>query len=127
MSGERVHAAAWRTALETPLGACSAYDYDDVPAVLPNVYVLVTVSRRFGGVARNSGRRPLQGWRLTTLAVGKTVDEARWAREKVFTALNETRNATLGTTLVEFETETPIERDGDRYSGLTSWTYVTNA
>lgn len=123
---ERTHAAAWRTAIGAVTGDLVAYDYDDVPAPLPSVYALVTVSRRFGGEPRNHGKRPMIGWRLTTLAVGGTIDEARWAREKVHT-LNETRNSTLASTLLTFESETEIEKDGDRYSGITVWTYATNS
>jgi hypothetical protein len=126
VSGERAHAAAWIAALDTPLGQWAAYDYDSVPATLPSIYVLITATRRFGGEPRNHGKRPMSGWRLTTLAVGRTMDEARWAREKVHT-LAETRNATLGSTLLLFESENPIEADDDRYSGVTVWTYATNS
>ncbi len=123
---ERAHVAAWKTALDTPLGQWAAYDYSEVPAPLPSIYVALTVNRRFGGEPRNTGRRPRTGWRLTTREVGRTEDEARWARNKV-ASLNETINATLGSSLLTFETQTDIEKDGDRYSGLTIWTYATNA
>lgn len=123
---ERAHATAWKTALDAPLGQWAAYDYSEVPAVLPSIYVALTVSRRYGGEPRYSGQRPITGWRLTTREVGRTEDEARWAREKVAT-LNETRNATLGSSLLTFETQTEIEKDGDAYSGLTVWTYSTPA
>jgi len=127
VAGERAHATAWRQTLDVPLGSWSAYDYDDVPSEAPQIHVLVTVSRRFGGDARNCGRRPIKGWRLTTREVGKTVDEARWAREKVQAALEEQRNATLGTSLLEMESQTEIEADEDMFSGLTVWTYTTLA
>ena len=124
---ERAHITAWKAALDTPLGSWAAYDYSEVPAVTPSIYVALTVSRRFGGEPRNTGRKPITGWRLTTLAVGRTEDECRWAREKVAGALNELRNATLGSSLVAFESENQIEKDGDRYAGLTVWTYTTLA
>lgn len=116
-----------REHLEAPLGSWSAYDYDDVPATLPPIYAQVTVSRRFGGEPRGCGRRPIVGWRLTTLAVGRTVDEARQARDWIHAALNEQRIASLGTSLIELESETAIQSDDGRYSGVTNWTYSTNA
>lgn len=120
---ERAQAAALRAALETPLGQWSAYDYDDVPGDLPAIYVLVTVTRRFGGDKRNDGKLSRIGWRATTLAVGRTADEARWAREKVAGALEGKR---LGdSSLIDFDSESPIEPDDGRWSGLTSWTYAT--
>lgn len=132
MAGEREHAEEWRDVIEALLGdpvtdaTRGAFDYDDVPSPLPDLYALVTVTRRFGGDARSHGGKPMVGWRLTVLSVGRTVDEARWVREKVDT-LDETRNATLATTLLVFEDNTTIEADGDRYSGLTSFTYATRA
>lgn len=132
MAGEREHAEEWRNVIDALLGdpvtdaTRGAFDYDDVPSPLPDIYALVTVTRRFGGDARNHGGKPMVGWRLTVRCIGRTVDEARWAREKVET-LDVTRNATLATTLVMFEDDTPIEADGDRYSGLTAFTYATRA
>ncbi len=123
---ERAHVDAWKASLETPLEQWSAYDYSEVPAVLPKIYVALSVKRRFGGEARNTGRKPITGWRLTTREVGRTEDEARWARNKV-ASLNETRNATLGSGLLAFESQTDIAKDGDRYAGLTVWTYTTLA
>lgn len=124
MSGERSHASAWRTALDSQLGDWSAYDYDDVPETLPSIYVLITVERRYGGDPRLCGRKALKGWRMTTRAVGRTVDEARWARERV-AALEYSRVAISGASPLEFEDETTIEADADRFSGLTTWTYST--
>ena len=124
--GEVEHAAAIRAALETPLGVWSAYDYDDVPAVLPHLYVLVTVSRRFGGQPRMCGGRSLRGWRLTTLAVGRTTDEARFIRDATAGALAD-KTVTVGgvvSTPIRFETEQPVAPDDGRQSGLTAWTYA---
>lgn len=126
MATEVEHAAAWRAALETPLGKWSAYDYDDVPAALPNLYALVTVSRRFGDDLRLSGGRRLVGYRATTLAVGRTVDEARWVRDRIEEAVADQRITVDGveTTLIRFESENPPEPDDGRYSGVTTWTYA---
>lgn len=116
-----------REYLEAPLGSWSAYDYDDVPATLPPIYAQVSVSRRYGGDPRACGRRPLVGWRLTTLAVGRSVDEARQARDWIYGALNEQRITSLDTSLIHLESETPIEPDDGRYSGVTHWIYSAPA
>lgn len=123
---EREHAKAWRTLIGGNLGSGGAYDYDDAPAALPGVYVLVTVSRRYAEPAYASGLRGTTPVRLTTLAVGRTVDEARWARQRVAAVVDESQTTVDGlvTTPVQFETETPIEPDDGRYSGLTAWTYT---
>jgi hypothetical protein len=123
---ETGHAEAIRSALEVPLGKWSAYDYDDVPEVLPNLYALVTVSKRFGAPIGFAGGKPVNGYRLTTLAVGRTVEEARWIRDLVAGAIEDQKLTIdgLSTTRVRLETEQPIEPDDGRYSGLTAWTYA---
>lgn len=123
---EVAHAAAVRAALEVPLGQWSAYDYDDVPTVLPEMYVLISLSRRFGGQSRLDGTTALGGWRLTTLAVGHTIDEARFIRDASARALSNARLTVTGllSTPVTFETEQPLVPDDGWYSGLTAWTYA---
>lgn len=126
MSTETEQSAAIRAALEVPLGKWSAYDYDDVPTTLPNLYALTTVSKRAGAPIYFSGGKAVHGYRLTTLAVGRTIEEARWVRDHIAGAI-EDRAFTIGgrvTTRVRLETEQPIEPDDGRYSGLTSWTYA---
>lgn len=123
---ESTQATAIRAALEDALGKWSAYDYDDVPTDLPGMYALVTVTRRSGDDFRFSYGRQLVGYRLTTLAVGRTVDEARWVRARVSDTLSD-RAVTIGdvpTTPLRFEVENPIEFDDNRYSGMTTWTYA---
>lgn len=124
--GEVAHAAAIRDALDAPLGKWSAYDYDDVPDVLPGLYALVTVSKRFGAPIYMCGGKAQHGYRLTTLAVGRTIDEARWVRDRIADALEDKPLTIDGdtTTRVRLESEQPIEPDDGRYSGLTSWTYA---
>jgi len=124
------HAAAIRTLLDAALvGATQswhAYDYDDVPDDLPSNYAVVTVTRRYADDFRFNYARVLVGYRLTTLAVGLTVDSTRWVRDRIAVALND-KPLTLNdqpTTPVRFETENPIEWDDGRYSGATSWTYA---
>lgn len=126
VAGEVEHAEFWRDALDLSLGKWAAYDYDDVPDPAPNLYALLTVSKRFGNDFRVSGGRARQGYRLTTLAVGRTVDEARWVRDRVAEAIAD-RTFTLDgkqTTFVRLETEESIEFDDGRYSGLTAWVYA---
>ena len=132
MAGERAHAAAFIARLNAALGAPAAdptrgaFDYDDVPDVLPKIYATVTVSQRGGAPIRMCGGQPMYGWRATTRVVGRTVDEARAAREWIEA---EIRNKPLvvdgrESTDVRFETEDVIEPDDGRYSGLTTWTYA---
>lgn len=126
MATEIEHAEAIRAALEVPLGKWSAYDYDDVPETLPNLYALVTVSKRFGAPIYFSGGKSVHGYRLTTLAVGRSVDEAREVRDRITGAVEDQKITIAGqaTTRVRMETEQAIEPDDGRYSGLTTWTYA---
>lgn len=103
-----------------------AFDYDDVPDPLPANYVLVTLTRRFGDDFRFSFGRQLVGYRLTTLAVGQTVDQARWVRQRVSATLADTSFTLAGqaTTYFRFEVEDPIVYDDGRYSGMTTWTFA---
>lgn len=126
MLTESEHVAAIRDALEDALGKWSAYDYDDVPEKLPAMYALVTVSKRVGAPVYMCGGKATSGYRLTTLAVGRSVDEARWVRD-IIAATFEDRIVNLAgysSTRVRLESEQPIEPDDGRYSGLTSWTYA---
>lgn len=125
MPGEVEHAAHWRTVLDVALGKWSAYDYDDVPDPLPNLYGLITLSQRAGETSRASGQRLQVGYRLTLLAVGRSIDEARWVRDQAHDALTDRGFIVAGrpTSLLRVETEVPIEPDEGRFSGFTAWTY----
>lgn len=123
---EVAHAAAVIALLDDALGVWSAYDYDDVPLTLPNLYAVLTVTRRFGDDFRFSYGRLLTGYRLTTTAVGRTVDEARWVRDRIAATLSD-QPLTIGgatSTPARFEVETAIGFDDNRYSGTTTWTYA---
>lgn len=124
------HAAAIRAYLDTALVGATvswhAYDYDDVPDQLPANYAVISVTRRYADDFRFSYGRRLVGYRLSTLAVGITIDSTRWVRDRMTTALAD-RPLTLNgqpTTPVRFESENPIEWDDGRYSGSTFWTYA---
>lgn len=131
MSGERAHAAAWKAAIAAtwaPGASWPVLDYDEgerlkAKSLLPVQYVLITVTQRFGSPVYMSGGRARQGWRLTTLAVAPTTDSARWLREHV-EQLRDKPLAALSSSALRFESENPIEPDGDRQSGITVWTYA---
>ena len=124
------HAAAIRAYLDTALAGATqqwhAYDYDDVPDILPTIYAVISVTRRFADDFRFSYARNLVGYRLTTLAVGTTVDSTRWVRDRISAALTDTPLDLNGqpTTPVRFELENPIAWDDGRYSGMTTWIYA---
>ena len=121
---EEEHAAAVIAALKAANAA--PYDLDEIPSTLPTYYTEVTVTRRFGGVQRNSAQTGTQSYRITTRAVAKTVSNAREMRKRTQAALNEAR-LTIGgrtSTPIQFETEDVIGPDDGYYSGLTAWTYV---
>jgi hypothetical protein len=123
---ETAHVAAIRDTLTDALGQWSAYDYDDVPDKLPALYALVTVTKRAGAPVYMCGGKATTGYRLTTLAVGRTVDEARWVRDIIAATIEDQALDVAGTpsTRVRLESEQPIEPDDGRYSGLTTWTYA---
>ena len=135
---ERQHAAVVKAVVSAGLGQWSAYDYDEVPGTpqnadeaqrterRPAIYVLVTVERRFGGARRVSGASAATGWRITARAVGTTIDEARWAMQRVAAVLEDQHLviAERATTPVAFESGQSPEPDDGLFSALSVWTYV---
>jgi hypothetical protein len=130
---QRVHAVAVKAALNTALtGDAAAYDYDEVPGsngnagTLPNIYVALSVERRAGAPLRSTASTGRTGWRVAARCVGRSVNECRWAVNKVAVALNE-KALTIGgdvTTPVQFESDQAPELDDGRYSALALYTYV---
>lgn len=133
----RVHSAALRSAVTARLGPWQAYDYDDVPGgqtnadaaqraqPLPDLYALVTVERRSAPMLRARAFAGRSSWRVTVLAVGRSVDEARWVLARVDGALDETRVTVGGFTsspLAHELSSAPAPDDG-RYSASTQYTY----
>lgn len=123
MATDEAVAAAFIARLSS-LGALP-YDYDDLPATLPDNYTVVTVTRRFGGTQRGSGERDGRLYRATARQVAKTISNARNLRAKsaglegsVLTVGSET------TTPIEFETAQVIGPDDGWYSGLESWLFA---
>lgn len=128
----RPHATAVITAVSTALGPNDAYDLDDVPGengnvgVLPDIYVVVYVERRYNPNLRSSAQAGSAGWRISARSVGRSVGECRWAMNKVAAALNEAVLTISGvkTSRIQFENDEPPALDGGRYSALSRWTYA---
>lgn len=136
VTDERVHRDVIEPMLRAALGIDApgiqrVYDYGDVPGTdgnqgkLPDIFVLPTLERRYVG-PRRDGRAGRSGWRLSVRYVGSTVDEARWALNKVTAAIDEQRFTIGGviSTPVTHESTTDIAPDDGRYSGLTVWVYA---
>lgn len=121
---------AVRAAVETALGAWQVYDYGQVPGAdnnagpMPAIYGLLSVERTPGSERRMSGQHNVSGWRIVVRVVGTTVNETRWALNKVAVALNETtlNVGTRSTTPIQFERDQAPELDEGRFSALSSWT-----
>ena len=108
-----------------------ALDYDEAQELekantLPPLYVVVSLTRRFGGVSRVTTEKAVSGWRLTATAVGTTVDEARWCAERV-ASLEYSRIAATDYSLspLMFETADAPRPDDGLYSAPSTWTFTT--
>lgn len=128
---DRSLAADFKTAVLAQFDSGSGVqvlDYDEAAdeATLPAIYVVISLTRRVGGDYRLSGGNLALGWRAVTTCVGLTVDEARWAQERVG-RIEDRRLSLTGyaSTLVRLESDTAPEQDDGRYSAATSWTFVT--
>lgn len=128
----RPYVTAVKVAVKALLGPNDVYDYRQVPGsdgnagVLPNIYVLVSVERRYNPQLRVSAQAGVTGWRLQTVGVGRTADECRWAMFKTATALNE-RTLAVGsdvTTPLQLESEDAPQWDDGRFSALARWTFA---
>ena len=133
---ERTHFALIAAALAATLGEDApgvgrVYDYGTVPGsdgnqgMLPSVYALVSIERRYVEPARG-GRSARSGWRVTIRYVGRTVSEARWAGLKVAAALNEQRFVIGGekSTPLTHESTNGVEPDDGLFSGSVAYTYA---
>lgn len=102
-----------------------AFDLQDVPALPPDLYTEVTVTRRFGGTQRASGVREGVLWRVTTRQVARRLANAQTLRAKSAAMENVSLDvAGMTSTPVEFETSEPIGPDDGFFSGLESWTFA---
>lgn len=130
---ERHHAATLAAAITAQLGPWAVYEYGEVPGLdgnggdVPAIYVLMQVERRGGVVPlRGTAQAGRSAWRASIRAVGRTVDECRWALLRITTALNEQTLAVDGepTSPIQLEsTDSPAPDDGVT-SALSRWTYT---
>lgn len=104
-----------------------AFEWDDAPLHGDN-YVLVSLSRMYGGNRRVGDHLSPSMWRMTTRAVG-SVNNVGVMLDRCTAAL-EHQSVTVGaesSTGVQFETEDDVDQDDDEkslWSGLKSWTFA---
>lgn len=135
---EREHVEVFKAAVTAKLGPkWRCYGYDEVPGssqdsdgqtlrgALPNIFVLVSLERRFLQPARLIGRAGRSGWRVSFRGVGRTEDECRWALLRIAEAVDELRFSIDGfrSTVVTHESSTSPEWGDRRYSAIKSYTY----
>lgn len=128
---QRPHATAIKAAIKAQLGPNNVYEYGQVPGAdgvagsLPNIFAIIALERRFNPTVRASTRAGSAGWRLSVTSVGRTVDECRWAQNKVAVALNEQRISIDGdlTTRLQYESGRAAEVDETRVSADDFYTY----
>ena len=105
----------------------TAYEWDDAPKSGTD-YVLVSLSRRFGGNPRVGDHLGPSMWRMTTRAVG-TVTNVGALLYRCTIAL-EHHTITVGaetSTGIQFESEDDVDQDEydkNLWSGLRSWTFA---
>lgn len=117
--------------VNTGLSFGAAYDVDDLPATLPDDYVEVSVSRRYGATGRACGWQATVGWRILTRAVSRTyADNARRLTAQTRAALEYAVLAATGaeafeSTPVQFETAEEVGPDDGWWSAVTTYTTQT--
>lgn len=105
----------------------TAYEWDKAPDGARD-YVLVSLSRTFGGNRRVGNQLSPSMWRATTRAVGSVANAAALL-DRVTRAL-EHQTITVGnetSTGIQFESEDEVDQDQyDKalWSGLRSWTFA---
>jgi hypothetical protein len=134
----RAYATAIKAAIAAELGPIPGtsdtrvYDYDEVPGAngntgtQPNIYVVVSLERRYNPNLRSTAQAGMTGWRLAVRANGRTVDEVRWALLKAAVALNENRLTVDGTstTPIQFESDQAPLYDEGLYTAVAFYTYA---
>lgn len=137
VTDEQAHDAVLRPLLAARLGTepngdARVYSYGEVPGmdgnpgVIPGIYVLLTIERRYVPPVRMVARPSRSGWRVTCRGVGRTVNEARRAMNAATNALEDVR-LQLGdveSTPLALEVAQSVEPDDGRYSALATWTYA---
>lgn len=121
------HYAAVKAALSASGREVFTYaEIDDIaPDQRPDDYILLDLSRVYGGAQMNDGTDGTSLWRVGTRAVSVLdynadvlLDDCRDALEGVRLSI-----ASKPTGPITFETEIPVAPDDGRYSGLVDWTY----
>lgn len=133
----RDHLAAVKAAITSHLGPWVAYSFGEVPGdpdhpdedqrdpeLLPPMYALVAVDRRYAPSPRG-GHASRSSWRVWVRSVGTTVDEALWVQAHVYEGLDGALLTVSGhaTTPLEHESSTTPEPDGGRLSALSQFIY----
>lgn len=129
---ERIIAAALAAALNTALAPHAVFEFGEVPGadenpgVLPDIYVVSALERRFVQSGRAVGRTDRTGWRIQLRYVGRDVAEARWCVPRIATALNGKTITVSGTesTPITHETSQAVGPDSGRFSGLVEYTFA---
>lgn len=129
--------AALAVGVPDPAARTGVYDLDKVPgskwnrarpagAAEPDRYVTVEISRMHLPGTDQDGTTSLNGWRIVTKAVGRSIAETRHLNARVWAALND-QTLTVGarpTSLVQHETSDPVGPDDGRWSAAERWTLV---
>lgn len=134
---ERPHATTIKTVLGSALGLepvtndVRVYDFGEVPGAdgnpgkLPRIFATISIERVALALPKADRRPTRSAWRLSCRFAGRNVDEARWAAAQITGALDGQRLTIDGreSTPVRHEPGDPIQKDGDRFTGLSSWVY----
>lgn len=135
----RPHMTAILAALNTALSPNAAYALDGVPGTkqnakeservksLPNIYAEVNLAPRSTPAIGLVPRERRGAWRVTTVCVGRSINEAFWAMDRVDRALRNQFLVIDGERVGPFVRETIREPEWDnvRWSSLITWTYST--
>lgn len=139
---ERKHIDVFQAAINAAMVAAGSparcYGYDEVPGTkqdgsedkvpgkLPNIFVLISLERRFYPPSRQIGRAGRSGWRLSLRGLGRSVDECQWALLRIVEAVEERRFTVDGSRSgpVQHESSTAPTWDDGRYSATKTFTYT---
>lgn len=125
---EADHLAAILAALNK--GDVLAYGLRELQAMggdLPDAYIEVNLSWRFGSVPRLSGRNTTDGYRFTTRAVAKNGEWNVHELQRLASDAVRGRRLPIAereSTPVQRESSDPVEYGDGWYSAWTTWTYV---
>jgi hypothetical protein len=134
---EREHSAALIEAISAALTAIRpdlgefVYDLGSVPGqdqnkgTVPDLYVALQIERRFVPNPRLVQVPSRSSWRVATICVARTVDNARLAVLAVTNALDGQRLTVGGVTStpIYLETSSPIIPDDGMFSAQPTWAY----